>query len=112
MLIPLYFANTKPGNISPPVPITQFTWVSAEPDTQGAVYFPAQMAGNKTLTGATGVNVVSSGGGTILTITITAGGLLQFRYITPYTDPDTLTISGTDADGLPFSVVKTVNLPF
>lgn len=61
--------------------------------------------------GATGLTVTSLGTNAITNVRIDAGRIV-FDYVTPYVNPDTIHITGTDKFGNTFSINLTVMLWF
>lgn len=71
-----------------------------------------KLAGNVSFAGVTGISVISNQGGTISNLSINGSGQLVFDYTTPFADPDTLQITGTDKFGNAISINFVVPLPY
>ena len=103
--------STEKGT-TPPTSVNWSNGGGFVPDTQNTLHSSMLLAGNVSFAGATGMNIVSTKGGTISGVTIYTLGELIFNYVTPSVDPDILHITGTDKYGNAISIFLTVPLPF
>ena len=103
--------STEKGT-TPPTSVNWSNGGGFVPDTQNSTYNNMRLAGNVSFIGATGMNIVSTKGGTFAGLSINGGGQLVFSYTTPIVDPDILHITGTDKYGNTISIFLTVPLPF
>ncbi|MBK9348051.1 MAG: hypothetical protein IPN06_17435 [Burkholderiales bacterium] len=104
------------------VPPTSVAWDNAGgyiPDLQGGLNSFIVLAGNKSFAGASGMAIASLAAsccampnGSIANLSIDGSGRLVFDYSTPFADPDTLRITGTDKYGNAILIDLVVPLPY